>query len=163
MRDALPLLQNYNTSFAGFPIRLAWRPCLHSMRPRPRRLAGPYAHNGMADGMSITDPAFLAFLEQQRVDYRAGLPERWLQIESFWRQLLSGEAQSPALAGLERCAHGLAGSGATFGCAAMGEAARLLELAVNPLLDSAQVLSPETLAALTRAVDALQRSFPDAT
>ena len=45
----------------------------------------------------------------------------------------------------------------------MGDAARLLELAVNPLLDSAQVLSPETLAALTRAVDALQRSFPDAT
>jgi chemotaxis protein histidine kinase CheA len=112
--------------------------------------------------MSITDPAFLAFLEQQRVDYRASLPQRWLQIESLWRQLQSGEAPEQALQGLERCAHGLAGSGATFGCAAMGDAARLLELTVDPLRGSAQALSPEALAALTQAVQALQRSFPDA-
>ena len=115
--------------------------------------------------MSITDPAFLAFLEQQRVDYRAGLPERWLQIESLWRQLPGGDApgQALTLASLERCAHGLAGSGATFGCAAMGYAARLLEHAVSPLLDSAHSLSPETLATLKQAIEALQRSFPGAT
>ena len=112
--------------------------------------------------MSITDPAFLAFLEQQRVDYRASLPARWLQIDSHWRQLLSGEAPEQALDGLERCAHGLAGSGATFGCAAMGDAARLLELTADPLQGSAHALSPESLAALTQAVEALQRSFPDA-
>ena len=112
--------------------------------------------------MSITNPAFLAFLEQQRADYCASLPQRWLQIESLWRQLQSGEAPEQALDGLERCAHGLAGSGATFGCAAMGDAARLLELAVEPLRGSAHALSPESLAALAQAVDALQRSFPDA-
>ena len=112
--------------------------------------------------MSITNPAFLAFLEQQRVDYRASLPARWLQIDSHWRQLLSGEAPEQALDGLERCAHGLAGSGATFGCAAMGDAARLLELTADPLRGGAHALSPESLAALAQAVDALQRSFPDA-
>jgi HPt (histidine-containing phosphotransfer) domain-containing protein len=112
--------------------------------------------------MSSPNEAFLAFMEQQRVDYRAGLPQRWLQIESHWRQLLSGEAREQALAGLERCAHGLAGSGATFGCAAMGDAARLLENTVQPLLGSAHALSPESLAALAGAIEALQRSFPEA-
>jgi HPt (histidine-containing phosphotransfer) domain-containing protein len=112
--------------------------------------------------MSSPNEAFLAFLEQQRVEYCAGLPARLLQIDAHWRQLLSGEAPEQALQGLERCAHGLAGSGATFGCAAMGDAARLLEHTINPLLGSAHALSPESLAALTQAVEALQRSFPDA-
>jgi chemotaxis protein histidine kinase CheA len=112
--------------------------------------------------MSSPNTAFLAFLEQQRVDYCAGLPARWLQIEAHWQQLLRGEAPQQALDGLERCAHGLAGSGATFGCAAMGDAARQLELAIDPLRASAHALSPEALAALTQAVEALQRSFPDA-
>jgi chemotaxis protein histidine kinase CheA len=112
--------------------------------------------------MSSPNEAFLAFLEQQRVEYCAALPQRWLQIEAHWRQLLSGEAPEQALEGLERGAHGLAGSGATFGCAAMGDAARLLETTVNPLRGSAHALSPESLAALTQAVEALQCSFPDA-
>jgi chemotaxis protein histidine kinase CheA len=110
--------------------------------------------------MSSPNEAFLAFLELQRVDYCAALPQRWLQVESHWHQLLSGEAPEQALDGLERCAHGLAGSGATFGCAAMGDAAKQLELAVNPLRGSAHALSPESVAALTQAVEALRRSFP---
>jgi chemotaxis protein histidine kinase CheA len=112
--------------------------------------------------MSSPNEAFLAFLEQQRVDYRAGLPQRWLQIESHWHQLLSGEAPEQALEQLERCAHGLAGSGATFGCAAMGDAAKQLELTADTLRASVHALSLESLAALTQAVEALRRSFPDA-
>jgi chemotaxis protein histidine kinase CheA len=112
--------------------------------------------------MSSPNAAFQAFLEQQRLDYRAGLPQRWLQIESHWQQLLSGTAPEQALEGLERCAHGLAGSGATFGCADMGDAARLLESTVHPLRDSAHALRRESLAALTQAFEALRRSFPDA-
>jgi HPt (histidine-containing phosphotransfer) domain-containing protein len=126
------------------------------------RLARFTARHGQAVSMSSPNEAFLAFLEQQRVDYCAALPQRWQQIESHWRQLLSGEAPEQALDGLERCAHGLAGSGATFGCTAMGDAARLLELAVDPLRGSAHALSPESLAVLTQAVEALRRSFPDA-
>jgi chemotaxis protein histidine kinase CheA len=112
--------------------------------------------------MSSPNEAFLAFLEQQRVDYCAALPQRWLQIESHWQQLLNAEAPEQALDGLARCAHGLAGSGATFGCAAMGDAARRLELTADPLRGGAHDLSPAALAALTQAVEALRRSFPDA-
>lgn len=109
--------------------------------------------------MSTTDLAFLAFLEAQRADYRSSLPQRMAQIASLWRQVLSGEAPAEALASLERCAHSLAGSGATFGFAALGDAARALELAVSPLLDAAHALTPAALSEVSRAVEALQRSL----
>ncbi|MEO5660080.1 MAG: Hpt domain-containing protein [Polaromonas sp.] len=110
--------------------------------------------------MTPNPAVFLAFLEQQRAEYRALLPERLVEIESLWRQVLQGEEPSKALATLERCAHSLAGSGATFGCPGLGSAARQLELAVNPLLDSAHPLSRESTAVLAQAVEALQCSFP---
>jgi len=109
--------------------------------------------------MTTTDPAFLAFLEAQRADYRRSLPQRLAQIESLWRQVLNGEAPAQALTTLERCAHSLAGSGATFGFAALGDAARVLELAVNPLLGVAHTLTPEAQSEVNRAVEALQRSL----
>jgi HPt (histidine-containing phosphotransfer) domain-containing protein len=109
--------------------------------------------------MTTTNPAFLAFLAQQRAEYRALLPEKLLQIESLWRQVLKEEGQGQALATLERCAHSLAGSGATFGFAALGDAARLLELTINPLLDSPHALSPQASATLSQAVQALQCCF----
>ncbi|MEC5214090.1 chemotaxis protein histidine kinase CheA [Polaromonas sp. CG_9.5] len=109
--------------------------------------------------MTPTNPAFLAFIEAQRADYRRSLPQRLAQIESLWRQVLNGEAPAEALATLERCAHGLAGSGATFGCAGMGDAARVLELAVNPLLDAAQALTPAAQTEVSQAIEALQRSL----
>lgn len=109
--------------------------------------------------MSTTNPAFLAFLEEQRADYRRSLPQRLVQIESLWRQVLNDEAPTQALASLERCAHSLAGSGATFGFAAPGDAARALELAVNPLLGAAHALTPAALNEVSQAVEALQRSL----
>lgn len=109
--------------------------------------------------MSTTDPAFLAFLEEQRADYHRSLPQRLEQIESLWRQVLNNEAPAEALARLERCAHGLAGSGATFGFAALGDAARVLELAVSPLLGATHALTPATQSEVSRAVEALQRSL----
>jgi HPt (histidine-containing phosphotransfer) domain-containing protein len=112
--------------------------------------------------VTTTNLAFLAFLEQQRAEYRALLPERLLQIESLWRQVLSGAEPGDALATLERCAHSLAGSGATFGFAALGDAARLLELTINPMLDSPHTLTPESRAVLNQAIQALQCSFADA-
>lgn len=109
--------------------------------------------------MSTTNPAFLVFLEAQRADYRSSLPQRLVQIESLWRQVLNDEAPAEALASLERCAHSLAGSGATFGFAALGDAARVLELAVSPLLGAAHALTPAALSEVSQAVEALQRSL----
>ena len=113
--------------------------------------------------MTTTNTAFLAFLEQQRAEYRALLPDRLVQIVSLWGQVLDGEAPGEALATLERCAHSLAGSGATFGYAALGDAARQLELAINPLLDNALAPSPETKATLGQIVKALECCFASAT
>jgi HPt (histidine-containing phosphotransfer) domain-containing protein len=109
--------------------------------------------------MTSANSSLLVFLAEQRADYRRSLPERLAQIESLWRQVLNGQA--PALASLERCAHSLAGSGATFGFAALGDAARALELAVSPLLGAAQALTPAAQFEVSRAVEALLRSLPD--
>ena len=115
--------------------------------------------------MTSTSPALLAFLaslETQRADFRSSLPQRLDQIESLWCQVLNDEAPAEALVSLERCAHSLAGSGATFGFAAMGNAARVLELVVNPLLGSAQALTPMAQTEVNQAIEALRRSLPGA-
>lgn len=115
--------------------------------------------------MTTTNPALLAFLaslETQRADFRSSLPQRLDQIESLWCQVLNDEAPAEALVSLERCAHSLAGSGATFGFAAMGNAARVLELVVNPLLGSAQALTPMAQTEVNQAIEALRRSLPGA-
>ena len=114
--------------------------------------------------MSATDPAFLTFLERQQAEYRASLPQRLADIESLWRQVLhDGAPAAAALATLERQAHSLAGSGATFGFAGLGDAARVLELALNPLVGAAHALTPAAQADVGRAIEALQRSLPGAT
>lgn len=76
--------------------------------------------------MTAKDPALQAFLRQQAADYRAGLPARLAGLEAA----LEAWAQAPsdtAMHELERCAHGIAGSAATFGLRALGETARALE------------------------------------
>ena len=103
--------------------------------------------------MSTANPEFLAFLAQQRADYGRSLPPRLLQIAALWQQVLNHDAAS---------ADALAGSAATFGFAALGEAARVLELLVQPLAASAQALTPQARSELGRAVEALQRSLPGA-
>ena len=113
--------------------------------------------------MSSTDPLFLAFLEVQRDDYRRALPQQVAQIELLWHQVLNGDSSADALATLERCAHSLAGSGATFGFAGMGSAARELELIVNPLQDTACALTAAAQSEISGAIESLQRSLPGET
>ena len=110
--------------------------------------------------MSITDPTFLALLELQRADYRRALPQQLAQIELLWNQVLNHESAAQALATLERCAHSLAGSGATFGFAGVGSAARELELAVTPRLDMACALTAGARSDINLAIKLLQRSLP---
>jgi HPt (histidine-containing phosphotransfer) domain-containing protein len=107
--------------------------------------------------MTPTPSSFSAFLEAQCADYRSSLPQRLDQIEVLWRQVLNGDAS--ALVSLERCAHSLAGTGAMFGFAALGDAARVLEQAVSPLLGATHALTPTAQAEVNRAVEALQRSL----
>ena len=99
-------------------------------------------------------------LELQRADYRRALPERLAQIELLWHRVLTGDGAAHALATLERCAHSLAGSGATFNCASAGNAARELELAVASLPHSACDLSAGTRLDIHLAIELLRRSLP---
>lgn len=109
--------------------------------------------------MKPSPSAFTAFLDTQRADYRRSLPERLTQIDVFWYRVRNDEAPAQALADLERCAHNLAGSGATFGFAALGDAARALEQAVVPLLGTTGALTPAAKGEVGAAVEALQRSL----
>ena len=122
-------------------------------------LAGYKTGDSSTVVMTFTPSAFAAFLDAQRADYRNSLPQRLAQIESLWRQVLNDERSAETLATLERCAHSLAGSGATFGFADLGDAARALELAVNPLLDSACALTVAAQTKVSQAIESLQRSL----
>ena len=110
--------------------------------------------------MITTQPAFVAFFEAQCADYRRALPQRLAQIDSLLRQVLSGEAPADTLTSLERCAHSLAGSGATFGFSALGEAAKALEQAVKPLHGPAQAWLPTAQTEVSHAVELLRRCMP---
>lgn len=107
--------------------------------------------------MTLPASAFADFLATQRADYRRSLPERLSRIDQLWCRVRDDEAPAQALADLERCAHNLAGSGATFGFAAMGDAARALEQAVVPLLGTAGAVTPAVMREVGAAVEALQR------
>lgn len=113
--------------------------------------------------MIFADPAslpFLTFLERQRADYQRTLPERLAQIEGLWHQVPTGANATQALANLERYAHSLAGSGATFGFAGVGDAARELERAATLRLNTAGALTAGAESEINRALESLQRSLP---
>lgn len=113
----------------------------------------------LSEAMKSTDPALLAFLEEQRADYTRSLPRRLEQVGLLWQQILRGEDLAQALPTLERHAHSLAGSAATFGWAELGLAAQALELALEPHVGNNQALAPEATAQLGRAVEELQQRF----
>ncbi len=74
-----------------------------------------------------SDPALQAFLQQQRAEYRASLPARLARLEAAWAACHQDPAATAASHELERCAHAIAGSAATFGLPELGDAARAVE------------------------------------
>lgn len=109
--------------------------------------------------MTSDNPALLAFMEEQRVEYTRSLPRRLEQVASLWQQILNGEALAEALPAFERHAHSLAGSAATFGWGDLGLAAQALELAIEPHVSAGQPLTPEARLEVGQAVEELQRRF----
>lgn len=71
--------------------------------------------------------------------YAARLPEKIAQIEETWQILVTGECNGEGLKALHRMVHSLAGSGPTFGFAAVGEAARVLEVFLKSILNNSTV------------------------
>ncbi len=108
---------------------------------------GPIAYGGRHDAkdplflpayllMVAPNPAFAAFMEEQRLDYQRSLPPRVAQMQALWQEILDGKAPDDAMPALERHAHSIAGSAATFGCAPLGNAARSLEMILTPLVET---------------------------
>ena len=81
---------------------------------------------------------FLRLLERQRAEYVQALPLKLAELEHRWGEIANGAAAPDDFACLVRTAHGLAGSGAMFGFAELGTAARALELRLQGLAESPQ-------------------------
>ena len=99
---------------------------------------------------------FMKGLEVQRAAYRLSLPGRVAMLEATWRQLQAGDVAGLSDE-LRRIAHGLAGSGATFGMMEVSTAGRELEAehtATRDLRDpEAARRIGERIAALRRVVE----------
>ena len=97
-------------------------------------------------------------LAQLSEGFRDELPQRLDDISTAWRVLQESGWSDENAETLERLAHSLAGSGATFGLASISEAAKSLEQAVEALrtgeAPSDNELAPvaDLLAALSSAV-----------
>ena len=112
--------------------------------------------------MSSPYTSFLRMLEQQRAAYRDSLPQRIAMIESLWQQVRAQPSHADTLCLLERAAHTLAGNGATFGFAALGDRARKLEDAVGLLLEADPAQGDTVRHALqegARAMEGLRRAM----
>ena len=110
----------------------------------------------------MTNPSddFLHFLEEQRRDYRRGLPQKLDEMESLASRI--GTDPSIDLAKLERLAHSMAGSGGTFGFEDLGDAAKALELSVQRLKESGEQATTAQREEVRGAIRDLKNKLPPA-
>ncbi len=109
--------------------------------------------------MSTPQEQFRAFLHLQRADYRRALPEKLAQLQASW-QALDAAAAPPALDGLERQAHTLAGTAGTLGFRELGLAAKSLEELLARAGQGGGALTPVQRTEISQALAALLASLP---
>lgn len=85
--------------------------------------------------------------------YLAQIEAKLRQIEAIWARWQDGALQPDDLYELQRIAHNLAGSGATFGLPAISEAARALDVALQSVIQRAN--ADEATASLASLVENL--------
>ena len=103
---------------------------------------------------------FLRFLEEQRGDYRRGLPKKLDEMERLVSRI--GTDPTVDLANLERLAHSMAGSGGTFGFTELGDAAKALELSVQRLKESGAQATAGQREEVRNAIRELKKRLPSA-
>lgn len=91
----------------------------------------PYGY-GMAEAATDIRERLAAL----RREYLRQLPEKVRQVRQSWNNYLAAGEDVSSLSDLHRQVHGLAGSGATFGCDMIGQAARNFEIFTKHLLES---------------------------
>lgn len=112
--------------------------------------------------MNPTDTIFLK-LQELRASFAAQLPEKIQEIETHWSAVLSGDTTAGTLKTLHLLAHKLTGSGATFGFSAVSAAARVLEEALQGILENGATPTTEYLDLVTQHVSMLKyaMTMPD--
>jgi HPt (histidine-containing phosphotransfer) domain-containing protein len=117
--------------------------------------------NDARGGASFTPaPDFLEFLALQKADYRDGLRGKLAHMSALWSLVEEGQDDRGAIGELERAAHSLAGSGATFGFSELGTSARALELAVGRVLEGTAPPSSAQRAEISAAIAAVNDRIP---
>jgi diguanylate cyclase (GGDEF)-like protein len=112
------------------------------------------AWNHAQGGKTATLAERLAAL---RSDYIQQLPGKMLAIESAWHALVDIAWDETLLGDLHRMAHGLSGSGKTFGLEGVGDAARGLELQLRTVVAGMKPASGQERARLGMAIQQLRR------
>ncbi|MBA4177052.1 MAG: diguanylate cyclase [Leptothrix sp. (in: Bacteria)] len=95
-------------------------------------------------------------LEQLRAAYRSELAQRLEAMETCWLDVRGGHDAAARVEELQRLAHSLAGSAGTFGMAALGQAARVLELAISGLGGVATARDAQQRASIDADIAALR-------
>lgn len=103
-----------------------------------------------------------AQLQALREDYAAQLPDKIQQIWETWAALQNGWSDENLLT-LHRMAHGLTGSGATFGFTRLSMAARTLEILLKGLIAESKIpLASTHCDEIERYLNALHSASPRA-
>jgi HPt (histidine-containing phosphotransfer) domain-containing protein len=110
--------------------------------------------------MTGSKEELLRFIELQRADYRAGLPDKLARLHELRQLLRDGRECSASLAELERLAHGLHGTGGTFGFRELAEAAQALELAAQALREAGTPPDEAQQEQVALAIARIGRSLP---
>lgn len=82
-------------------------------------------------------------LGELRAAYAKQLPEKLAQFEALWQTVHTAENGLDALSAMHYVAHGLKGSGATFGFAALSNTAHLLEMFLKSLAQAKSMPTDE--------------------
>jgi len=84
-------------------------------------------------------------IEQQlaslQAEFKRTLPDKVTEIESLWNSVVTSGGNDTVLADCHGKAHGLVGSGGTFGAVAVTTASRKLEQALRPLVNETNLLA----------------------
>ena len=113
----------------------------------------------MVPNMGASFQEHLAVLRQA---YVRQLPGKLQEVSSLWHTLRSGEWDAAGFQTLHRLVHGLTGSGATYGFAALSEAARTLERCLHAIVESGRLPTAEQYSSIDALLDALQQSVAGA-
>ena len=98
-------------------------------------------------------------LNNLRQEYAAQLPHNIQEIETLWEALCRGTWAAEAARTLHRLTHGLTGSGASFGFAAVSDAARVLEGDLQSIVESGVPPTDAQKTQISAHLTALKQAF----